>query len=53
MKYLYNFGITQDDVQTERKALDIKDGDHLICIASAGEVPLNLAFMFRRPYKCS
>jgi len=42
MKYLYNFGITQDDVQTERKALDIKDGDHLICIASAGEVPLNL-----------
>lgn len=42
MKFLYNFGMSQDDAETERKALDLRQGDRLICIASAGEVPLNL-----------
>lgn len=42
MNFLYNFGISQDDSESERKALDIQKGDRLICLASAGEVPLNL-----------
>jgi S-adenosylmethionine:diacylglycerol 3-amino-3-carboxypropyl transferase len=42
MKFLYNFGISQDDPETERKALGLKKGDRLLCIASAGEVPLDL-----------
>jgi S-adenosylmethionine-diacylglycerol 3-amino-3-carboxypropyl transferase len=42
MSFLYNFGMSQDDAESERKALDLKPGDRLICLASAGEVPLNL-----------
>lgn len=42
MKPLYNYGLSQEDALTEYRALDIKKGDHLICIASAGEIPLNL-----------
>jgi S-adenosylmethionine-diacylglycerol 3-amino-3-carboxypropyl transferase len=42
MKHLFNFGISQDDAETEKAALEIKDGDRVICLASAGEVPLNL-----------
>ena len=42
MKFLYNFGMSQDDAETERKALNIGKRNQLICIASAGEVPLNL-----------
>jgi S-adenosylmethionine-diacylglycerol 3-amino-3-carboxypropyl transferase len=42
MKILYNFGISQDDALTENDSLQLKEGDHLLCIASAGEVPLNL-----------
>lgn len=42
MGYIFDFGISQDDANIERQALDIKDGDNLICISSAGEVPLNL-----------
>ncbi len=41
-KHLYNFGISQDDAQTERRALELQRSDRLLCIASAGEVPLNL-----------
>ena len=41
-KFLYNFGMSQDDARTERKALELEPGDRLICLASAGEVPLNL-----------
>lgn len=42
MKFLYNFGMSQDDAETEKKALDIKNRTRLICIASAGELPLNI-----------
>ena len=42
MKPLYNYGISQEDARTERRALDIREGDRLLCVASAGEVPLNL-----------
>ncbi|MCK4344711.1 MAG: DUF3419 family protein [Bacteroidales bacterium] len=42
MEQLFNFGISQDDALTESKALKIKKGDRLLCVASAGEVPLNM-----------
>ncbi|MDX1585612.1 MAG: DUF3419 family protein [Balneolaceae bacterium] len=40
--YLYDFGVAQDDPQSELKALDPVAGDRILCIASAGEVPLEL-----------
>jgi S-adenosylmethionine:diacylglycerol 3-amino-3-carboxypropyl transferase len=43
MQPLYNYGISQEDVLTENKALKLTDHDSLLCIASAGEIPLNLA----------
>ena len=43
MSVLYDFGVSQEDVLSEYKALDIKPGDNLLCIASAGEIPLNMA----------
>jgi S-adenosylmethionine-diacylglycerol 3-amino-3-carboxypropyl transferase len=43
MEYLYNYGISQEDFITEIKALELSSGDLLLCIASAGEVPLNIA----------
>lgn len=43
MEPLLNFGVSQDDALTEQRALDIQSGDRLLCIASAGEMPLNLA----------
>lgn len=42
MKPLYNYGISQEDALTEYQALDIQKDDRLLCIASAGEIPLNL-----------
>jgi S-adenosylmethionine-diacylglycerol 3-amino-3-carboxypropyl transferase len=45
MKPLYNYGIAQEDALTEHRALDIREGDRLLCVASAGEVPLNLLAM--------
>ena len=42
MEELFNFGISQEDALTLYKALDIKKHDRLLCIASAGDVPLNL-----------
>ncbi len=45
MEPIYNFGISQEDALTEFQALDIKRNDRLLCIASAGEVPLNLLAM--------
>lgn len=38
----YNFGISQEDALTESKALSLIEDDRLLCIASAGEIPLNL-----------
>jgi S-adenosylmethionine-diacylglycerol 3-amino-3-carboxypropyl transferase len=43
MAYLYNYGISQEDALTEHKALKLTEGDTLLCIASAGEIPLNIA----------
>jgi S-adenosylmethionine:diacylglycerol 3-amino-3-carboxypropyl transferase len=45
MEPIYNFGISQEDALTEFQALGIKKNDRLLCIASAGEVPLNLLAM--------
>ena len=41
-RYLYDFGLSQDDPATEFRALDLKAGDRLLCIASAGELPLSI-----------
>jgi S-adenosylmethionine-diacylglycerol 3-amino-3-carboxypropyl transferase len=42
MKPLYNYGISQEDALTELAALDVRPGDRLLCVASGGEMPLNL-----------
>lgn len=42
MRHLYDFGISQEDPLTEIKVLDIQENDHVLCIASGGEVPLTL-----------
>lgn len=41
-KFLYDFGVSQDDPLSELKALKPIPGDRILCIASAGEVPLEL-----------
>jgi S-adenosylmethionine-diacylglycerol 3-amino-3-carboxypropyl transferase len=43
MDFLYNYGISQEDALTECQALNLEDSDSLLCIASAGEIPLSLA----------
>lgn len=43
MDFLYNYGMAQEDALTECKALQLNRGDSLLCIASAGEIPLNIA----------
>lgn len=40
--FLYDFGISQDDPATELKALNLKPSDRVLCVASAGEIPLEL-----------
>jgi len=40
--YLYDFGLSQDDPATELRALDLRPDDRLLCIASAGELPLSI-----------
>src|SRR4030043_871025 len=45
MNFLYNYGITQEEALTEYKALELTEGDSLLCIASAGEIQLNIAAM--------
>lgn len=42
MRHLFDFGISQEDPLTELDLLDIRDSDHLLCIASGGEVPLSI-----------
>jgi S-adenosylmethionine-diacylglycerol 3-amino-3-carboxypropyl transferase len=39
---LYDFGLSQDDAKTELNVLRPAAGDRILCIASAGEVPLEL-----------
>ena len=46
MEVLYNYGISQEDVLSECRALEIAPGDALLCIASAGEIPLNMAALY-------
>jgi S-adenosylmethionine-diacylglycerol 3-amino-3-carboxypropyl transferase len=46
MESLYNYGISQEDILTEIKALELSDNDSLLCIASAGEIPLNASALF-------
>jgi len=41
-KYIYDFGVSQDDPRSELRALELKSGDRVLCIASAGEVPLEM-----------
>ena len=43
MDSLYNYGVSQEDALTEIRALNLTSGDSLLCIASAGEIPLNIA----------
>lgn len=42
MEHLFDFGISQEDALTESKVLDLRPSDRLLCITSAGDVPLNL-----------
>ena len=42
MRPLYDYGVSQEDALTELRALDVQPGDRLVCIASGGEIPLNL-----------
>lgn len=42
MRHLYDFGISQEDPLTECNILDIQSKDHVLCVASAGEMPLSL-----------
>ena len=42
MTHLYNFGISQEDERTEAAALDLQPTDRVLCVASAGDMPLSL-----------
>lgn len=42
MRHLYDFGISQEDPLTEFHMLEIRKIDHVLCVASASEVPLSL-----------
>lgn len=42
MRPLYDFGISQEDPQTEKRLLNIKPHDRILSVASGGEVPLTL-----------
>ncbi len=41
-KFLYDFGISQDDPATELKTLHLSKDDRVLCVASGGEIPLEL-----------
>jgi S-adenosylmethionine-diacylglycerol 3-amino-3-carboxypropyl transferase len=47
MKPPYNYGLSQEDALTELDALDVQPDDRLLCIASGGEIPLNLLALRR------
>ena len=46
MEPTFEYGISQEDSRVDARALDLRDGDRLLCISSAGEMPLNLLAMF-------
>lgn len=41
-EFIYDFGVAQDDAKSELSALNLKKNDRVLCIASAGEIPLEL-----------
>jgi S-adenosylmethionine-diacylglycerol 3-amino-3-carboxypropyl transferase len=41
MSFLYNFGFSQEDERTQAAAIQVEDGN-VLCIASAGDLPLSL-----------
>jgi S-adenosylmethionine-diacylglycerol 3-amino-3-carboxypropyl transferase len=47
MNSLCNYGLSQEDALTELKALDLRRDDRLLCVASGGEIPLNLLALRR------
>jgi len=42
VKFLYNFGLSQEDERSEAAALQLRDSDCVLSIASAGDMPLSL-----------
>lgn len=42
MPFLFDFGVSQEDFRTEESVLKIADGDIVLSLASAGEVPLSI-----------
>ena len=41
MSFLYNFGFGQEDELTQAAAIEVENGN-VLCIASAGDLPLSL-----------
>jgi S-adenosylmethionine:diacylglycerol 3-amino-3-carboxypropyl transferase len=41
-EFIYDFGLAQDDAKSELSALNLKENDRVLCIASAGEIPLEM-----------
>lgn len=39
---LFDFGISQEDPRIEYQGLDIQPGDRVLCIASAGDLPITM-----------
>nr|WP_321411745.1 DUF3419 family protein [uncultured Carboxylicivirga sp.] len=52
MNPLFDFGLSQEDVESEEKALKLKNGDYLLSITSAGDVALNLLARNSVKIKC-
>jgi len=42
-KFLFDFGLSQEDPLTEQLTLEIQPGDRILSLASGGEVPITLA----------
>jgi S-adenosylmethionine:diacylglycerol 3-amino-3-carboxypropyl transferase len=42
-KFLFDFGLSQEDPLTEQLTLEVRPGDRILSLASGGEVPLTLA----------
>lgn len=42
MKFLFDFGLSQEDPLTEQFVLEVQHGDRILSLASGGEVPLSL-----------
>jgi S-adenosylmethionine-diacylglycerol 3-amino-3-carboxypropyl transferase len=47
MNPLCSYGLSQEDALTELEALDLRPDDRLLCVASGGEIPLNLLALRR------